>query len=252
MRNPILYMGDTSLSAAAGYLAGLLTAFELGFDYVPSDVDVSGQLAAAPRKLFIVSDYPSARLGAGAQRAILDQVSAGAGLVMIGGWESYHGLGGDWDTMALGKALPVKILAQDDRTNCDQPALLAKTADHFITRGLPWEKRPPTVGGFNRMTPKAGAQTLLEVQRFTAQCRGGEFTFAPARKHAMLVVGTYGSGRTAALATDLAPHWVGGLVDWGVSRVTAQAKGSWGIEVGNYYAGFIRRLVSWTGHFEGK
>ena len=55
-------------------------------------------------------------------------------------------------------------------------------------------------------------------------------------------------GRTAALATDLAPHWVGGLVDWGDGeRVVAQAPGSWPIEVGNFYAQFIANLLTWTG-----
>ena len=41
--------------------------------------------------------------------------------------------------------------------------------------------------------------------------------------HPVLVIGTAGHGRAAAFASDIAPHWVGGFVDWGDSRVTAQA-----------------------------
>jgi uncharacterized membrane protein len=118
------------------------------------------------------------------------------------------------------------------------------------TAKLPWALRPPTVGGYNRIKPKRGSQTVLQVQRFAAACRGGKFTITPKARDAMLVVGRYGHGRTAALATDLAPHWVGGLVDWGTKRVTAQADGSWAIEVGNLYAAFIRNLVAWTGQLD--
>jgi hypothetical protein len=61
-----------------------------------------------------------------------------------------------------------------------------------------------------------------------------------------LIVGRYGAGRTAALATDVAPHWVGGFVDWGDRRI-AQAVGGGMIEVGNWYARFFHNLVAWTG-----
>ena len=36
-RKPVLYLGDTSLHSAAAYLAGLLSLFELAYDYIPSD-----------------------------------------------------------------------------------------------------------------------------------------------------------------------------------------------------------------------
>jgi hypothetical protein len=53
------------------------------------------------------------------------------------------------------------------------------------------------------------------------------------------------------MATDLAPHWVGGLVDWGDDpRVAAQDQGSWQIEVGNFYAQFVANLLAWAGQFD--
>jgi uncharacterized membrane protein len=247
----VLYLGDTSLSGAAAYLAGLMTAFGIGFDYCPSDRAVSVDNVSAPRKLFILSDYASANMSTEAQLALLAQVHRGAGLLMIGGWESFHGHGGNWEATPIGDALPVEISNEDDRINCDQPALLLKTAEHEIVADLPWETRPPTVGGFNRVIAKPGSQTILLVQRFAATFDAGRFVFTPDEQDPMLVIGAHRAGRTAALMTDLAPHWVGGLVDWGDGeRVTAQAPGSWQIEVGNLYSQFIANLLAWTGKLE--
>jgi hypothetical protein len=50
----------------------------------------------------------------------------------------------------------------------------------------------------------------------------------------LLVTGQHGAGRVAAITTDVAPHWVGGFVDWGDARVAAQADGAPAIEVGNW------------------
>jgi hypothetical protein len=49
-----------------------------------------------------------------------------------------------------------------------------------------------------------------------------------------------------AMATDAAPHWVGGLVDWGESRVEAQADGAEAIEVGNWYAELFSNIIKWN------
>jgi uncharacterized membrane protein len=247
----VFYLGDTSLAGAAGYLAGLMSAFGVGFDYRPSDVAVSADDLKPPRKLFVLSDYPSKQMPADAQKRLLEQVHNGAGLLMIGGWESFHGHGGDWDGTAVGAALPVEISAEDDRINCDQPALLIRAVEHEIVGDLPFDDRPPTVGGFNRFVAKPGSEVVLLVQRFVARYQAGRFQFDADEQHPMLVLGTHGNGRTAALATDLAPHWVGGLVDWGDGdRITAQASKSWQIEVGNLYAQFIANLLAWTGQLD--
>jgi uncharacterized membrane protein len=243
----ILYLGDTSLAGAAGYLAGLMTSCGLGYDYVPSDAAVAGD-ALGGRRLIVLSDYPAKLLTAPLQARVVELVRAGTGLLMIGGWESFCGFGGDWAGTAVGDALPVEIARADDRVNCDQPALATKVSDHPIVAGLPWDLRPPTIGGFNRFSAKPGAATLLDVQRFSARRAGGGYEFVPAERHPLLVTGACGAGRTAALATDLAPHWVGGFVDWGGARVTATAPGSWGIEVGSDYARFVGNLLRWTGN----
>jgi uncharacterized membrane protein len=179
-------------------------------------------------------------------------VERGAGLLMVGGWESFAGPGGQWAGTTLAEILPVKLSSKDDRINCDQPALVRCVADHEICGNLPWDRRPPTIGGFNRLIAKSDATVVLEVERYIARANdAGEMTFKPHDRHPLLVVGQHGKGRTAALATDLAPHWVGGLVDWsGKQRVVAEAPQSWPIEVGDYYAQFVRNLIQWTGRLE--
>jgi uncharacterized membrane protein len=177
---------------------------------------------------------------------VVELVACGTGLLMIGGWESFHGMGGDWDGTPVGEVLPVTINRNDDRLNGDQPLLVRRTGTHAITDGLPWDVHPPYVGGVNRLEPRRGASVLLEVDRLRAVRAGTDWEFSIAETLPLLVVGEHGRGRTAALATDVAPHWVGGLVDWGPTRLAAQAPDADAIEVGNLYAQLFLQLIRWT------
>ncbi len=243
----VLYLGDTSLLGAAAYLAGVMRHMDWTFDYIPSHVLAGADLFDLPHSLYVLSDYPANRLAHELQHRLLRHVEAGAGLLMIGGWESYRGCGGDWQDTAVAAALPVQIAASDDRVNCDQPTLVRCVADHPTVAGLPWDSRPPCIGGFNRFRPNPEGQVVLEIQRFEASRAGTEVHFKPVDSDPLLVVGQWGRGRTAALATDAAPHWVGGMVDWGPGRVTAHAPGADPIEVGNLYVQFFEQLLRWCG-----
>lgn len=242
----VFYLGDTSLLGAAAYLAGLIHCADWAFDYVPSHLPANAALFDQPRSLFVLSDYPAGRLSLPLQQRLVQAVETGAGLLMIGGWESYHGGGGDWDQTAVSAALPVEISSADDRVNCDQPALVRRVQDHPVVGGLPWDTRPPCIGGFNRFRPKPDAEVILETQRFRVVRAEKDFRFEPVGRDPLLAVGTCGQGRVAALATDVAPHWVGGLVDWGEGRVAAQAPGAEAVEVGDLYAQFFQQLLAWT------
>ncbi len=243
MTAPILYCGDTCLDGDAAYLAGLLTMWGFHFDYCPSDRAID-PAAVSGRQLVILSDYPSAQMSEAAQANLLAAVAAGTNLLMIGGWESFHGLGGDWDTTAIAAVLPVVMRSDDDRLNCDHPVLIRQVASHAAVDGLPWSSRAPYVGGFNRFTSKADATVVLEADRLRAQYRDGVWYVELIETHPMLVVGAHGSGKTAVLATDVAPHWVGGFVDWGDQRMTEKAPGSKAIEVGDLYAKFWKQLLT--------
>ncbi len=259
----ILYLGDTSLNSAAAYLAGLMTWAGLPFDYIPSDERLELEVTSRGYSLFIISDYLSAFADPAALQSIRDQVGRGAGLLMIGGWESFHGAGGDWDQTCLAESLPVNIASTDDRVNFDQPALLtlpASPADHHhpIVGNLPWTSRPPTIGGLNRITSKPDTQVLLQVNQYAIACDpkapqsnspdSSPLSWSLVETFPALTIGHYRLGRTAAFAPDVAPHWVGGFVDWGLPgqpRVFAQAPAAGAIEVGSLYAQFWKQLLGW-------
>ena len=244
----LLYLGDTSLATAAAYLAGVIDGSGWSYDYVPSDVTADAALFKRAYRAYVLSDYMAVRLPLALQEQLVQHVSQGAGLLMIGGWESFHGLGGDWDGTPVAGILPVEIANCDDRMNCDHPVFVqALDEAHPITQGLPWNERPPLIGGYNRFVARAGATQLLQAARFTATRHDHQYTLTPSGHDPLLVVSPHGQGRVAALATDVAPHWVGPWVDWGPQRVQAQGPGAGEIEVGNLYAQFFRQLVGWTG-----
>ncbi len=256
MTGSILYCGDSELTGAASYLAGLITSWGWHFDYVPSNVALPPRMLEVPRSLVILSDYPATQFDQALQQTALLQIEHGCGLLMIGGWESFHGFGGNWDGTVLGSVLPVEISVTDDRVNFEQSAWLLPATEHAITKGLPWQATPPAIGGMNRVQAKADATTLLQAHSFSVSSRaaaGGspnnkpDLAFTYRETLPALVVGQRGAGRTAVFLSDVAPHWVGGLVDWGLPRVTAAAKNGPAIEVGSHYAQFWKQLLKWTG-----
>jgi uncharacterized membrane protein len=113
---------------------------------------------------------------------------------------------------------------------------------------LPWHT-PPFIGGFNQFTSKPNTEVLLEAVRINVQIddvqSNAEAVFTAQERFPLLVVGKYGKGNVAALATDVAPHWVGGWVDWGEERITQQTIGNGFIEAGADYMKFFAQLVQW-------
>jgi hypothetical protein len=245
MSGKICYLGDDSLQGAAAYLAGILIYHGLAFDYVPSAESPPRSFLDEDYAAYVLSDYPSPRLGEEAMCRIAAQVDRGAGLLMIGGWESFHGQMGEYDESPLAAVLPVLMQSCDDRRNFAQPCLIEKLADHAVLAELPWDQ-PPGIGGINVVEAKSETETLLDAVSFSVSRTDSGYDFTQQDRSPLLVVGRHGLGRTAALATDVAPHWVGGFVDWGDKRI-AQDLGGGMIEVGNWYAHFFRNLVAWTG-----
>lgn len=251
MPHPILYCGDTDLASAAAYLAGLMTHCGWEFDYIPSHVPLTEAYLATPRQLYIFSDFPAANVSPAVHELIAGYVRAGAGLLMIGGWESFHGLGGDWERTPIAETLGVEVASVDDRVNSFSPALLVpnpQASDHPVLAGLPWSRCPPCVGGWNAVGIGT-ASSLLTIRQYPV-CQlleDGTLHGSHPRSFPGLTTHTCGDGRTATFLSDVAPHWVGGFVDWGESRVQAQAPGAPSIEVGNWYAQFWKQLLQWTG-----
>ena len=109
MRAKICYLGDGRLNGAAGYLAGIMLHYGLAFDHVPSDEAPPAAFSSEPYALYVVSDYPAARFGAAAMTHVAGRVEQGAGLVMLGGWESFFGRLGEYHQSPLADVLPVAM-----------------------------------------------------------------------------------------------------------------------------------------------
>jgi uncharacterized membrane protein len=241
-----LYFGDDDMTRAAAYLCGIMTHEGLPFERIDSTQSPADAQLQFPCDAFILSDYPRERFLPGQLDILCNAVRNGAGLVMFGGWESYHGLFGEYHATVLADVLPVTMLETDDRRNFSQGVLLSPVQSHPILDGLPWET-PPTVGGLNEFAAKPNATVLLNGLPLSILLHDGKSDCGISTKtYPMLVVGRYGQGRTAALATDVAPHWVGGFVDWGKTRITQNLPGGGFVEIGADYAKFFARLLRWV------
>ncbi|MDR2439943.1 MAG: glutamine amidotransferase [Planctomycetaceae bacterium] len=274
-----IYLGDDDITRAASYLCGVMTYARIPYERVDSSETPPDHFTSTQYDAYIISDYPQTQFQAGQLEHIRDAVTQGTGLLMIGGWESFHGQHGEYHHSPLAEVLPVQMLNQDDRRNFSQSAFVLKHHDHPVLKGLPWEK-PPLIGGLNQFTLKPNSNLLLKAvtaeirvvqENKAADCNNdGVFDYInkPVEEHLstsllcgadgtvfltlaetfpLLVVGQYGKGKTAALATDAAPHWVGGWVDWGKKRISQKLNNGNFIEVGENYVQFFSQLIHWIG-----
>ncbi len=243
----ILYCGDTALREAGSYLAGVMAHGSIPFDYLASNQEFTDEFLFRAYRGIVLSDYPAINFAPSQLAKLAEKVHQGMGLLMIGGWASFTGANREYTETVLRELLPVIMQEQDDRVNSWQPCLIEKKKDHAIVDALPFDRFPPSVGGFNRFQAKPGAETILTVRQIGVSRKEGQLVFSPSFDiDPLLVVGSFGSGRVCAFASDVAPHWVGGLVDWGDSRLPVRAEGANQREVGNWYAAFFECLIRWV------
>ena len=243
----VLYCGDGQRTGAASYLCGVLSCAGIPFDHVASaDPFPDGALDGVGA--VILSDYPSRNFSAAQMNELCTAVRGGVGLLAIGGWESYVGRSAGYQHTPLADLLPVRLAGDDDRCNTWRPCVVAPgpAHPHEIADGLPLDRDLPCVTGFNTIDAAPGAAVVLEVRTHEARPAAGGIAFTPVVRHPLLVVGTSGSGRIACFASDVAPHWVGGLVDWGVPRIAVAAQGATPVEIGCFYAQLFEQMVRWV------
>jgi uncharacterized membrane protein len=150
-------------------------------------------------------------------RLVLEYVEKGGGFGMLGGYMSFGGYEGKahYHDSPIEEILPVHVAPYDDRMETPEgirPSIV--DPNHPILQGIsePW----PRLLGYNRLAAKDGVQILMS--------HAG---------HPFLAATTYGSGRTIAYASDIAPHWGSEeFVQWA------------------HYARFWRQLVTWLGNME--
>lgn len=245
MKKRILYLGDTHLQGSASYLAGIMEWAGLDFDYANSETPFSQCALHSDHAIAVISDYPSRNFSDDEVKTVCDRVNAGMSLLMIGGWDTFTGVGGKYNETALRDVLPVEMSDEDDRVNSSTPCYILPMASHEIIDDLPFAMNPTYVGGFNKLVAKADAETILKTQQTIVEYDDSVINTIKSDAHPLLVLGKYGKGKTAAFASDVAPHWVGGFVDWGDERVVACGKGAETIDVGSWYAAFFANLLKY-------
>lgn len=120
-----------------------------------------------------------------------DYVLQGGSLLMIGGYMTFNGIGGQgkWWATPVQDVLPVQLLPYDDRMeHCEGVCGEVVNADHPIMKGI--EGAWPPVLGYNKSTLKPEAELVVSI------C-GDPFVAA----------GSYGEGKTAIFSSDCSPHW---------------------------------------------
>lgn len=239
MTGRVLYFGDGTLAGSARYLAGVMKHYRIPFDHVPTRRRFSGRSLRRRHRLFILSDYPSRNLSLSLQKELVQKVREGAALLMIGGWSSFTGADGHYRETPIGKILPVTLLKGDDRRNTEGGAVVYPRRRHPLLKGLSFQTAP-VIAGFNHLVPKPSAQVILEARKMLPHYPKVSLE---KKSYPLLVFSNYGKGKVAALATDVAPHWVGSLVDWGKRRIHIHISKGIDIEVGEKYLQFLGKLI---------
>jgi hypothetical protein len=138
-----------------------------------------------------------------------DYVRAGGGLAMIGGALSFDG--GGYGETALAEVLPVRMQPTDPRGASIVEGAFSPTVPPALVHHPLLELAPSsaqTLGVFRKLAPLVGVNALagtdpaatVLLEHESAKNGAGE-------KLPVLVVGSYGKGRSLAFATDTSWHW---------------------------------------------
>lgn len=244
-RPTILYCGDDDLDRAAGYLASIIFHNGYNFDYIPSYSSFPANLELDGYDLIILSDYPARNFTVPHMMKIKSYAAKGGSILMIGGWESFTGLMKEYYDTPVADLLPVKLESEDDRHNLPQGCVVVPKSDcaeHF--RSLDWNT-PPLIGGYNQFCPlPRSAIQLIGKRLVIGRAPDLQISIRP-EEIPLLVSSSYQKGFAAALAFDLAPHWIGGMIDWGKLRQRIDFNQGF-IEVGDQYYSFVSKLLAFS------
>lgn len=225
----ILYCGDQD--RAPLYIEGAL-------HYNAHSVTHVGPHEAFPDpssyEVVILSDYPAENIDENASTVVSDGVARGARLIMLGGWESFNGFGRNYFNHPLAELLPVTMQPIDDRVNAPQGLLLNMIQTGNAVTQPNWGM-PPVICGYNNAKAKEGADVLVEMRAI--QSDGHHVSFGDSMP--LVIRGQHKQGITVACLTDLAPHWSGGVTDWGEEFMHLPN----GVDVGSSYLRFVQFLV---------
>lgn len=229
----VLYAGDSERGGPANYLLGILRYNRARITHVPPSRKLSSSLFKDRFDVIVLSDFSKKNTPAASEKAILSQTEKGCGLLMVGGWGSFSGPFGGWRGSKIETLLPVRCLAHDDRLNFPGGAHIILKRKHSLFDALNF-KDPPVICGVNQIRPQKNSNVLLKARRIKDQ-----------KEFPLLIINSNPERRIAAFTTDLAPHWCGGLVDWGSRRMRLKVTGKIQVEVGDQYVQFVSSLLRW-------
>lgn len=210
----ILYLEGTPRLEQA-FLRRSLRRFpdlDLNYRWIPEDtanqwpIDLGDAFQPGRYDIYILGDLDASALGNEQLGELAEAIGGGAGLLTLGGYQSY-GAGGYSDS-PLATVLPIQMAASrrqavgsepNPATQIEGPITLQLARNHPITDlggqdpAQIWQQLPPLLGGNRLLGAKAapGVLVLLQSQE----------------QNPLLVVGEYGSGRTASLAFDSTWRW---------------------------------------------
>ena len=212
----VLYIEGTWRTEQKYLRMALNASPDIQFDYIRVPTGVQGllleKLQPGEYMAFVLGDIDSTAFGPGELQALADRVREGAGLIMLGGFQSF-GAGGYFNTpladvspiamTTLDRQQPGEPIRDDLHIGGDvrlHPVPLFR--QHYLLRLSPdlatndklWRTLPPFRDGANRVRAKSTAQVLA---------RAGDTTDSPP----LLVTQNYGSGRVLAFAVDSTWRW---------------------------------------------
>ncbi len=150
--------------------------------------------------LLLYPDIFKIPMGENRLKLISEYVKEGGGFMAVGGWMSFGGkMGqGKFHGTLLEDVLNINCSPYDDRVEVPEGLKYNPVkAEHPLIEGMDWDKSPLLFLGYNQ---------------FEARDKDG--VIAEWNGDPMMVVNKYGKGRTLAFASDLAPHWGQGFVEW--------------------------------------
>jgi uncharacterized membrane protein len=237
----ILYAGDSPVGGAANYLLGILGFMKAKVTHIPPAEILSPGLFKSRYDVIIFSDYSRRQLSAACENLVLTQVEQGSGFLMIGGWGSYSGPFGGWRGSRIEEMLPVQCNKGDDRTNFPGGATVKfKNDGGFLNPE--WFHYSPAICGMNLVRQKKNSKTLLSAKKILSNGKKLRFDSV---EYPLLIIDSDPGKRIAALTTDLAPHWCGGLVDWGKKTLKLSVTPQIQVQIGDYYVYFAASLLHW-------
>ncbi len=256
-----LYAGDDDIDRAAGYVCAVLHDGGWEIDYVCSGEIPPNQYCDPDYLLrfdvIILSDYGAPEGSEAFLSAVASAHHRGAPLLMLGGWGSFCGDSDVYLGTPVAGVLPVDLVPGDDRFQPWQGIVVEPAGDAQDFDELPWD-RPPVIAGCNFLRPARNSQVLIKGRPL--DLGGGADNLESGHAVVAELPLLIRRDHSFALAFDLAPHWVAGMVDWGRNRRkleiarTEHISGSrkigvfpvsreHSVELGEHYITFVQRLA---------